>query len=110
MGLFALSLFDIQQRYREIALRKINGATTKDIMKLVLNKYIYLLAGAFAVAIPLSYFAISKYIESFAHRTAISWWLFAIAAIIVTAISLIILMWQVNRAMKINPTRVLKGE
>lgn len=110
MGLFALSLFDIQQRYREIALRKINGATAKDIMKLVLNKYIYLLAGAFAVAIPLSYFAISKYIEGFAHRTAISWWLFAIAAIVVAAISLITLMWQVNRAMKINPARVLKGE
>lgn len=110
MGLFALSLFDIQQRYREIALRKINGATAKDIMRLVLNKYIYLLAGAFAVAIPLSYFAISKYIEGFAHRTTISWWLFAIAAIVVTAISLITLMWQVDRAMKINPTRVLKGE
>lgn len=110
MGLFALSLFDIQQRYREIALRKINGATSKDIMKLVLNKYIYLLAGAFAVAIPLSYFAISKYIEGFAHRTTISWWLFAIAAIVVAAISLITLMWQVNVAMKINPTRVLKGE
>ena len=110
MGLFALSLFDIQQRYREIALRKINGATAKDIMKLVLSKYIYLLAGAFAVAIPLSYFAISKYIEGFAHRTAISWWLFAIAAIVVAAISLVTLMWQVKRAMKINPARVLKGE
>ena len=110
LGLFALSLFDIQQRYREIALRKINGATAKDIMKLVLNKYVYLLTSAFAVAIPLSYLAINKYMEVFVHRTAISWWIFAIAAIMVVTISLITLMWQVNIAMKINPTRVLKGE
>lgn len=106
LGLFALSLFDIRQRYREIALRKINGATAKDIRHLLLKKYVYLLAIAFVIAVPLVFFVISKYMESFVHRTAISWWLFAISAIIVAAISLITLLWQIKKAMKVNPARV----
>ena len=110
MGLFALSLFDIQQRYREIALRKINGATAKDIMHMILKKYLYLLAVAFAAAIPVSYFAIKKYLENFAHQTAVSWWLFVAAAVIVAGISLLTLIWQIKRAMKINPTNVLQSE
>lgn len=110
LGLFALSLFDIRQRYREIALRKINGATSKDIMHLLIRKYTYLLAASFVVAVPVSYFVISKYMESFAHRTAISWWLFVISLVVVTAVSLLTLLWQVKRAMKINPAHVLKGD
>ncbi len=110
MGLFALSLFDIQQRYREIALRKINGATAKDIMQLLLKKYLYLLAGAFVIAVPVAYLSINKYLESFAHKAPISWWLFAIAAIVVSAISLLTLMWQIKRAMKVNPANALQSE
>ncbi len=110
LGLFALSLFDIRQRYREIALRKINGAKPNDIMRLLLKKYAYLLGAAFAVAVPVSYGVISRYMESFAHRTAISWWLFVVSAIVVTAVSLLTLMWQVRRAMKINPASAIKVE
>ena len=110
MGLFALSLFEIQQRYREIALHKINGATPRDIMHLLLKKYLYLLAGAFVVAVPVSYFAISKYLEGFAHKASISWWLFALAAVVVSAISLLTLVWQIKRAMKINPANALQSE
>lgn len=110
LGLFALSVFDIRQRYREIALRKINGATAKDIMQLLLKKYIRLLTGAFIVAIPLSFLIINKYMENFAHKTALSWWLFAISAITVSAISLFTLIWQINKAIKINPTEGLNDE
>jgi ABC-type antimicrobial peptide transport system permease subunit len=108
LGLFALSLFDIQQRHREIALRKINGATTKDIMKLLLKKYILLLLASFAVSIPLSYIAINKYLEGFAHKASMSWWLFVVSGITVTVISLLTLTWQVRKAMRINPTQALK--
>lgn len=110
LGLFALSLFDIRQRYREIALRKVNGAKSKDIMRLLLKKYAYLLGASFAVSAPVSYWVISRYMESFAHRTAISWWLFVVSAIVVTAVSLLTLMWQVRRAMKINPASAIKVE
>lgn len=110
MGLFALSLFDVQQRKREVALRKVYGASTKDIMRLMIRKYIFLLCVAFAIAAPFSYWFIDKYMESFAHRTAISWWLFALTAIIVTAISLFTLIWQIKRTLKTDPAEVLKRE
>ena len=110
LGLFALSLFDVRQRYREIALRKVNGATSKDIMNLLLKIYIYLLTISFVVAVPVSYLIISKFMESFTYRTSISWWLFAVSAIVVSTVSLLTLIWQVRKAMKINPTKVLKGD
>ena len=110
LGLFALSLFDIQQRHREIALRKINGATTRDIMKLLLKNYILLLLSSFAVSIPLSYIAINKYLEGFAHKASISWWLFVVSGIAVTVISLLTLTWQIRKAMRINPIKAFKIE
>ncbi|MDI9605495.1 MAG: ABC transporter permease [Bacteroidota bacterium] len=110
LGLFALSLFDIRQRYREIALRKVNGAKSRDIMRLLLKKYAYLLGASFAVSVPVTYWVINRYMEDFAHRTAISWWLFAISAVVVTAVSLLTLTWQVRRAMKINPASAMKAE
>ena len=110
LGLFALSLFDIRQRYREIALRKVNGAKRRDIMRLLLKKYAYLLGVSFAVSIPVTYWVINRYMEDFAHRTAISWWLFAISAIVVTAVSLLTLTWQVRRATNINPASAMKVE
>lgn len=110
LGLFALSLFDIRQRYREIALRKVSGAKTNDIMRLLLKKYVYLLGASFVLAVPISYWVISQYMESFAYRTAISWWLFVVSGITVTGISLLTLMWQVKKAMKINPASAMKSE
>jgi len=110
LGLFALSLFDIRQRYREIALRKVNGAKRRDIMRLLLKKYAYLLGASFAVSVPVTYWVINRYMEDFAHRTAISWWLFAISAIVVTAVSLLTLTWQVRRATNINPASAMKVE
>ena len=107
LGLFALSLFDIRQRYREIALRKVNGATTKDVLRLLLKKYIWLLAGAFVVAVPVSYLFINKYLEGFAHKAPVSWWLFAVSAVVVAGVSLLTLVWQVKKAVRIDPARVL---
>ena len=110
LGLFAISLFDVRQRYREIALRKVNGATSKDIMRLLLRKYIFLLTFSFTVAIPISFLIVYKLMESFAHKTTVSWWLFVIAMLVVAGVSLLTLTWQVRRAMKINPAKALKIE
>ena len=110
MGLFAISLFDIRQRYREIALRKVNGATTKDITRLLLKKYIWLLVGAFAVAVPVVFLVINNYLKDFAYKASISWWLFAISLVIISGISLLTLMWQINNAVKVNPVKSLKAD
>ena len=110
LGLYGLSLFDIRQRYREIALRKINGASVKDIISLLLKKYTYILAISFLLAVPVSYFVIIRYLEGFAHKAPVSWWLFAIAGILVGIISYMTLYFQIKRAVRINPAVVLKSE
>lgn len=110
IGLFGLSLFDIQQKYREIALRKVNGATIKEILPLLLQKYIRLLAISFIIAIPISYAGIVVYLENIAYKASVSWWLFAIATIIVSLISILTLCYQVVKAVRINPAEVIKNE
>lgn len=110
LGLFGLSLFDIRQRYREIALRKVNGATTKEILPLLLKKYAITMGISFLVATPLSYWGIHVYLEDFAYQATISWWLFALAAVIVSLISFGTLIYQVKNAANINPSIILKGE
>ena len=103
-------LFRSRQRYREIALRKVNGATLKEIYPLLLKKYSIILGMAFIISAPLSWYIISKYLEGFANKAPISWWLFAIAAIVTAFISLATLIWQIRKAANINPAKVLKGE
>lgn len=110
LGLFGLSLYDIQQRYREIALRKVNGATAHDVFRLLLRKYCYIFGAAFVVASGVSYILIHKYMESFYHHAPLSLWIFLTAGLLIALISLCTLGWQIRKAIKINPAKVLKGE
>lgn len=110
LGLFGLSLFDIQQRYKEIAIRKVNGATTTIITSMLLRKYYLLLGIAFLIATPLSWLAISKYMESYANKAPLSWWIFAIAFLITACISLFTLIWQIRKAARTNPAEAIKTE
>ena len=110
LGLFSLSLFDVQQRFREIAIRKVNGATTSAIMQLLLRKYYRLLGLSFALSTPIAYIAIHRYLEGFAHKAPISWWIFAVALIVTAGISLLTLIWQIRRAARMNPVNAIKSE
>ena len=110
MGLFGISLFDIRQRYKEIALRKINGAHPRHIFVLLIKKYMVLLVIAFAIGSALSYIAISNYVETMAYHAPIAFWIFLLAAGLVTLISLATIGWQVRKAVRLNPTEVIKSE
>ncbi|MDR0976425.1 MAG: ABC transporter permease [Prevotellaceae bacterium] len=110
LGLFGLSLYDIRQRYREVALRKINGATSRDIFTLLLRKYLYVFAAAFVVASAVSTVVIVRYMQTFYHHAPLSWWIFVAAAALTALVSLGTLGWQISRAMRINPADVMKRE
>jgi hypothetical protein len=110
LGLFGISLFDIRQRRKEIAIRKINGASTKDIMLMLVKKYLVLLGVSFALSVPVAWYAIDRYLENFAFRTQVSWWLFAVALALTAAVSLITLICQVYMASNRNPTEVVNSE
>jgi ABC-type antimicrobial peptide transport system permease subunit len=110
LGLFGISLFDIRQRRKEIAIRKINGAQIIDITWLLLKKYFALLGLAFAVSIPVALFAIHKYLENFANKASIAWWLFAVALVVTLAVSLLTLLYQTYKAGNENPADVIKSD
>lgn len=110
LGLFGLSLFEIRLRYREIALRKVHGAKVSDIFQLLFKRYIILLGISALIAFPIAVFFIQKYMEDYAYRTPISWWIFLLALLIVAFISGCVLFWQIRKAANINPAIVMKRE
>ena len=110
LGLLEISLFDIRQRYREIAIRKVNGASAKDLYRLLFRKYITVLIIAFIIAIPLAYYLINTYTQDFAVRAPVSIDIFIISLLLVIIISLGTLAYQIQKAAYINPTQIMKTE
>ena len=110
LGLFGISLFDIRQRYREITIRKVNGAQLKDLYPLLLRKYMAVLGVAFLLVIPLSWYIIHVYTSGFAVKAPVTISIFIIALVIVAMISLGTLLWQVRKAANINPAEIMKYE
>lgn len=110
LGLFGISLFDIRQRYREIAIRKVNGAQLRNLYPLLFRKYMVVLGVSFVLAIPLAYYIIHEYTKDFMVKAPVSAGIFIIGLIVVVLISLGTLIWQVYRAAKVNPAEVIKSE
>lgn len=110
LGLFGLSLFDIRQRYREIAIRKVNGAQLKDLYPLLFRKYLLALAGAFLLAVPLAYYIIKEYSADFVVKAPIGIGIFLIGLVVVVAISSGTLLWQIRKAARVNPSKIMKAE
>lgn len=108
--MLGLSLFDIRQRYREIAIRKAHGAHRKDIYLLLGRKYIYMLTASFALSIPVSYLLIHRYTESFIESAPLTPIIYIEALGIVVLITLLTLIYQLEKAARINVATVVKNE
>ena len=110
LGLFGISLFDIRQRYREIALRKVHGAGMKNLYQLLFKKYLLVLGAAFMVAVPVAYYLIHQYTADFTVKAPIGIGIFMLALLLVALISTGTLWWQIHKAANINPAVVMKKE
>ena len=110
LGLFGISLFDIRQRYREIAIRKAHGAGMKDLYQLLFKKYLLVLGASFVVATPLAYYLIHQYTADFVVKAPIGIGIFVIALLLVALISMGTLWWQIRKAANIDPATVMKRE
>jgi putative ABC transport system permease protein len=110
IGLFGLSVFTIERRTKEIGIRKVNGATTIEIMRTLNKDIIKWVIIAFIASCPLAWYAMNKWLQSFAYRTEQSWWIFAIAGIIALGIALLTVSWQSWRAVTRNPVEALRYE
>lgn len=110
LGLLGISLFDIRRRYREIAIRKVNGAKPKDLYILLGKNYMLNLLLAFVVAAPVSWIVIYYYTASFVEKAPVTLGLFVIPLLIVLILSMLTLYYQINKAAHINPAEVMKNE
>lgn len=110
MGLFGMATFIITSRTKEIGIRKANGASIAEIMQMLNVSFVKGIAIGFVIATPIAYYVMSKWLEGFAYRTSLSWWIFALAGILVLGIALLTVSWQSWRAATINPVEALKYE
>ena len=110
LGLFGISLFDIRQRYREIAIRKAHGAGMKDLYQLLFQKYLTVLGASFVVAVPLAYYLIHQYTADFVVKAPVGIGIFVFALLLVAVISMGTLWWQIRKAANIDPATVMKNE
>ncbi len=110
MGVYGLAAFNTRYKTKEIAIRKVNGATIGGIA-LMLNRGMLILIGvAFALAAPLALLFINRWIAGFAYKAAVPWWLFPIAGVLVLLIAVATVSWQSWRAASANPVNALKSE
>ncbi len=110
LGMSAMALFIARQRTREIGIRKVNGAGITWILVLLSKDFIKWILLAFVPAIPLIYYAISRWLENFAFRTALSWWIFVLAGIIILVITLFTVCLRSYRSAARNPVEALRYE
>jgi len=110
LGLFGLSSLTIIQRTKEIGVRKVLGASVPSILSLVSKDYILLMLMSIVVAIPLAVWIMRAWLQDFAYRITLTWWLFAIPSLVVISIALITVSVHTLRAAKMNPTKSLRYE
>ncbi len=109
-GLLGLVLFTARDRTKEIGIRKVNGASVLEIVKMLNREFLKWVAVAFVIAIPIAYYAMHKWLQNFAYKTALSWWIFALAGIIVLSVALITVSWHTFRVARRNPVEALRYE
>lgn len=110
MGVYGLITFNTKYKMKEIAVRKVNGANEKSILLLINKNMLLLFSIAFVIASPIAYYFVDRWLDSFAYRTPMHWWIFPLAAIIVLIITLASASWQSYQAAIKNPIESLKSE
>jgi len=110
LGLFGLATFTVERRTKEIGIRKVLGANTRSIVTLLSTEFLRLVGVAFLIAAPLAGLLMNKWLRDFSYRITISWWIFALAAALAIAITLLTVGFRALRAALANPVKSLRPE
>ncbi len=110
LGIFGLALYSSEKRSKEIGIRKINGAKISEVMIMLNKDLIKWVIIAFTISSPTAFYVMHKWLENFAYKTSLSWWIFVVAGILVMAIALLTVSWQSWRAATRNPVEALRCE
>ena len=110
LGLFGLSLFSVQQRIKEIGIRKVLGASVSSITALVSKDFVWLVLVAIIIALPLAAYLMHLWLQDFAYRIWISWWMFTLAGLTAMLIALCTISIQAIKAAMANPVKSLRND
>jgi putative ABC transport system permease protein len=110
LGLLGLSAFAISQRVKEIGVRKVLGANTTTIVSLLSKDFLKLVLIAAVIAFPVAWYVMHNWLQDFAYRISIQWWVFIIAAVAAALIALITVGMQAIKAAMVNPVKSLRSE
>lgn len=110
LGLFGLSAYSAAQRTKEIGVRKVLGASVSELMTLLSVNFVKLVLIAILIALPVAYYMMNDWLQSFEVRTAISLWIFILTAFLTLLVAMVTVSWQTYKAAKANPVRALKYE
>ena len=110
LGLLGLVMYTISTRTKEIGIRKILGATVTNIISVLSKDFVQLVLIAFVIAAPVAWWASYKWLEDFAYKTRMSWWIFALSGLAMLLLALITLSIQTIKAATANPVKSLRTE
>jgi putative ABC transport system permease protein len=110
LGLFGLAAFSAEQRNKEIGIRKVLGASVSSIVRLLSREFVWLVGFSLVLAIPIAWWAMNKWLQGFAYRVPLSWWMFVLAGGLAVLIALLTVSFQAIRAAIANPIRALRSE
>ena len=110
LGLFGLISSMSETKIKEIGIRKVIGAKISEILTMLNKDFIILVAIAFVIAFPISWYTLNKWLQNFAYRTELSWWIFGLSGILALCIALLTVSWQSWRAATRNPVEALRYE
>jgi putative ABC transport system permease protein len=110
LGILAMSLFACQRRIKEIGIRKVNGARVSEVLTMLNRDFVKWVAIAFVIATPIAYYAMNRWLESYAYKTELSWWIFALAGLLALGIALLTVSYQSYKAAVKNPIESLRYE
>jgi len=110
LGLFGLATFTAEQRTREIGIRKVLGANTASVVALLSKDFLRLVILAFGIAAPLAWWMMNRWLQDFAYRVTVGWWIFVLAAALALLITLATVSFRATRAARANPINSLRSE
>ncbi len=110
LGILAMAMFTTQRRVKEIGIRKVLGASVSGILVLLSKDFMKLVLIAVVIASPVAWWAMNKWLEDFAYRIDIQWWMFSVAGLVAVVIALLTMSWQTIRTAVANPVDSLRDE
>jgi putative ABC transport system permease protein len=110
LGLFGLTTFTVERRTKEIGIRKVLGAPVHSIVGMLSREFLMLVSAGFIIAVPLSWWAMSRWLENFAYRIHISGWIFVAGAVVTLMIAFTAVGWKAINAATENPVKAIKSE